>query len=64
MERERPICERPAAIPGDGEPEGGNLSSIRGEMERLLSAGDELVRKALSSDSAAFVEASRQRGGE
>lgn len=49
---------------GDGDPAGGNLNAIRGDMERLLSAGDDLIKKALSSDSAAFVEASRQRGGE
>jgi hypothetical protein len=64
MERERPQRERPQATGGDGEPAGGNLDSIRSDMERLLAAGDELVKKALSGDSAAFLEASRQRGGQ
>lgn len=64
MELERTHRERSQTVAGDGDAGGGNLEAKRSEIDRLLSAGDDLVKKALSSDSAAFVEASRQRGGE
>ena len=64
MELERTHRERPQSMAGEGDTGGGNLQAVRSDIDRLLSAGDDLVKKALSSDSAAFVEASRQRGGE
>lgn len=64
MERERQHRERPQAMAGEGDPSGASLNATRNEMDRLLAAGDDLLKKALSSDSAAFVESSRQPGGQ
>jgi hypothetical protein len=54
-------------IPGNGAggPSAASLEKYRSEAERLLAAGDEAIRRALSSaDSQAFLNASRQQGGE
>jgi hypothetical protein len=66
------LRERPR---GDGEsqrdlqqPNGGaggdNLARIRSIGEDFLRAGDEAIQRALSANSAAFLAASRQQGGE
>jgi len=52
---------------GDGgEPGSGNsLDQLRSEAERLLQAGDEAIRNALSAgNSQAFLRAGRQQGGQ
>jgi len=42
-----------------------NLSKIREQADRFLSAGDEAINRALiNTDSEAFLEANRQNGGE
>lgn len=43
---------------------GGNLGELHRAGEDLLAAGDEAIRRALSSDSEAFLRANRQRGGQ
>jgi hypothetical protein len=55
-----------------GEPAGDNnpaaataLPEFRSAADRLLAAGDEAIRRALASgNSQAFLEASRQQGGQ
>jgi len=49
-------------IPGDGH--GGNLSELRAAAEQLLAAGADAINRTLSSDSEAYLAASRQEGGE
>ncbi len=43
---------------------GGGLGDLRREGQDFLSAGEDAVNRALSADSAAFLNASRQEGGE
>jgi hypothetical protein len=45
---------------GDGD----DFDAIRGNAERLLSAADRAISRALSDDSEDFLRATRQRGGE
>ncbi len=40
------------------------LDEVRATGEAFLDAGDEAIRRALSSDSTAFLRANRQRGGQ
>lgn len=54
---------QPGQGPGDG-PDGDGLDAIRSAGERLLRAGDDAIRRALSGDSLAFLAANRQSGGE
>ena len=49
--------------PGE-EPGGEGLANIHQDGERLLNAGDEAIRNALSANSAAFLRHSRQEGGQ
>ncbi len=43
----------------------GMLPEFRSAADGMLAAGDEAIRRALSSgDSTAFLEASRQQGGQ
>jgi hypothetical protein len=53
--------ERPSGP--DGQPEDA-LNEMRDTGEGFLAAGDEAIRKALSSDSEAFLRQNRQRGGQ
>jgi hypothetical protein len=54
--------------PGGGGPSsdsGGALDQVRSEADRLLEAGDEAIRNALSAgNSQAFLRAGRQQGGQ
>ncbi len=50
-----------AGMPG-GDPQ--RLAATRERAERITSAADEAINRALSRDSEAFVRASRQHGGE
>ncbi len=43
---------------------GGGLERAREAGEDFLAAGDEAIRRALSSDSEAFLRSTRQRGGQ
>ena len=57
--------EHHVTVNGEGGPSSGSLQEQRSEADRLLAAGDEAIRRALSSaDSQAFLNASRQQGGE
>ena len=47
-----------------GEPGGGNLSRLRQEAQNILAAGNDAINRALSRDSAAFLRANRQQGGQ
>lgn len=50
---------------GNGEPGSGDLlEQVRAQGDRLLSAGDEAIRRALSGNSESFLRASRQQGGQ
>jgi hypothetical protein len=54
---------RPPSV--DGDTASGNLSQFRAEGDRLLAAGDEAIRRALSgNNSEDFLRASRQQGGQ
>ena len=58
--------EQPRRVNGDGDPAAdGPLDQARSEGDRLLSAGDEAIQRALAgSNSEEFLRASRQQGGE
>jgi hypothetical protein len=50
---------------GDGDPGAGNqLQQAREQGDRLLAAGDEAIRRALSGNSESFLRAGRQQGGQ
>ena len=53
----------PAPI-ASGEPEGDALAAAREQMDSLLAASDSAINAALSQDSAAFLSATTQRGGQ
>lgn len=64
-ERERRRDSETGSAGGDGAPaSGGNLGELRRAGEDLLAAGDEAIRRALSSDSEGFLRANRQEGGQ
>jgi hypothetical protein len=48
-------------LPGEALPES---TSTLTQAEELLNAGDEAIRKVLSGNSAEFLSASRQAGGQ
>ena len=58
--------ERPDASGGTGAAtgDGATLRAVRQRADDLLAAGDEAIRRALSSDSEAFLRANRQEGGQ
>ena len=58
--------ERPDSTAGTGADGGGGpaLRAVRQKADDLLAAGDEAIRRALSSDSEAFLRANRQEGGQ
>ena len=43
---------------------GGSLKKSRQKAKDLLAVGDDAIKKALSSDSEAFLASNRQQGGE
>lgn len=43
---------------------GSGLGEIRAAADELLAAGDEAIRRALSSDHEAFNQANRQQSGQ
>jgi hypothetical protein len=50
---------------GDGDSGASNrLEQSREQGDRLLAAGDEAIRRALSGNSESFLRAGRQQGGE
>jgi hypothetical protein len=52
---------------GSGEPGAppvGNLDRVRQTGESLFHAADDAIARALSGDSAAFLQATRQEGGQ
>ena len=55
---------RPPSSGGPDGPDGEGLSEIRAAGEAFLTAGDDAISRALSSDSEAFLSASRQMGGQ
>ncbi len=61
-ERERQHEQRQQ--PAGGTPGSDNLGAIGDMVERLLTAGDAAIERALSSDSDAFLRANRQQGGQ
>lgn len=60
-EMERPDASGGTGAGGDG---GAALRAVRQRADDLLAAGDEAIRRALSSDSEAFLRANRQEGGQ
>lgn len=66
-ERERPPTRRDSGNhdpPAGGPADGGDIDRLRGEADRLLDAAEQAIARALSSDSEAFLQANRQRGGQ
>lgn len=43
---------------------GGNLDAVRAAGEALFNAADKAIEDALAGDSRAFLEATRQEGGQ
>jgi hypothetical protein len=61
--RERP--HHPQLQPvAPGTPDAADLTATRADAERLMDAADAAIERALSTDSAAFLAATRQRGGQ
>ncbi len=58
------INQRPAGSGAPGCDSHENLEKMREHAQALLSAADRAISRALSSDSEAFLEATRQEGGE
>jgi hypothetical protein len=50
--------------PAPENPVGGNLSQLRLAGEELLAAGADAISMTLSSDSEAFLAATKQQGGQ
>lgn len=50
---------------GDGDPGSDDpLQQLRSEGDRLLAAGDDAIRRAVTGNSEEFLRTSRQQGGE
>ena len=62
--RQRERQHEPTQPPQSGEPGSDNLAAAGDSMTRLLAAGDAAIERALSTDSAAFLRANRQHGGQ
>lgn len=60
--RERP--HHPQPLPAAGGTPAADLAATRADAERLMDAADAAIERALSTDSAAFLAATRQRGGQ
>lgn len=50
--------------PAPAGPAAADRTALRSDAERLLAAADEAIERALSTDSAAFLRANRQLGGQ
>lgn len=50
--------------PAPENPSAGNLSQLRLAGEELLAAGADAISRALSTDSEAFLAATKQQGGQ
>ena len=66
QERQRPIESTPApgAAPDATAGSGINLDAMRQANRAVADAGKKAIHAALSGDSAAFLGATRQRGGQ
>ena len=62
-ERHSEPVERLHGAPS-GNPSGGDLEAVRQAGEELYQAGDEVINQAMSRDSLAFLQATRQEGGQ
>jgi hypothetical protein len=60
-QRER---HRSDSSPDAATPEDDQLDNLRQDTSRMLDAGDQAIARALSRNSAAFLHANRQRGGQ
>ena len=56
--------ERQQEQPTPENPSGGALNQLRLAGEELLAAGQDAISRTLSSDSEAFLEATKQQGGQ
>jgi hypothetical protein len=61
--RSRQRDERPVGS-NDAASEGRQTEELRDRAERLLDAGDDIVRRALSGNSQRFLAQNRQQGGQ
>ena len=62
-QREQTQQQHATSAPGnDGAGDG--LDAMRANAERLLQSADDIIARALSSDSERFLEATRQSSGE
>jgi len=61
QERER---EAPQGAPGAPASDADPLAEIRADAERMLRAADDQIGRALSQDSAAFLNANQQSVGQ
>jgi len=50
--------------PPSGNPDGGNLERVRQAGEHFFQAADDAIHRALSGNSLAFLQATRQEGGQ
>ena len=62
--RRREHDDRISPPQSGGDDGGDHLEAIRGAAQGLLAAGDRAIEQALSRDSAAYLWANRQRGGQ
>jgi hypothetical protein len=62
--RERDEDERVRHNPAAGDPAGTNLEQLRRSGSEWLAAGDDAIRRGLSSDSKEFLKASPQESGQ
>ncbi len=62
-ERNRNDQRRPADDAAPAQP-AGNLDNLRQAGTDLLNAAEEMINRALSGDSAQFLAANRQQGGQ
>jgi len=56
--------QRPTASDSLAPPEDAALQERRAAAQRFLAAGDAAIQRALSSDSARFLAANQQEGGQ
>jgi len=60
----REEVSQPRQGPGSGDPTGGDLDAVRQAGESLFQAADDAIKRALSGDSLAFLQATQQEGGQ
>ncbi len=59
-ERHQDEIQTPLPVGAGGRPDG----DLRERVERLLAEGSDVIERALSGNSAAFLEGNRQEGGQ